>query len=51
MLLDKAARERGWIDTTRLEDLLGNNGTRPKIDGQSVWTLLSLELWARAFLD
>ena len=50
-LLDKTARERGWIDTTRLEDLLGNNGTRPKIDGQSVWTLLSLELWARAFLD
>jgi asparagine synthase (glutamine-hydrolysing) len=50
-LLDKTARERGWIDTKRLEGLLGKNGTRPGIDGQSVWTLLSLELWARAFLD
>jgi asparagine synthase (glutamine-hydrolysing) len=50
-LLDKTARERGWIDTKKLEGLLGKNGTRPKIDGQSVWTLLTLELWARAFLD
>jgi asparagine synthase (glutamine-hydrolysing) len=50
-LLDKKARERGWIDTGRLETLLGTNGNRPQIDGQSVWTLMSLELWARAFLD
>jgi asparagine synthase (glutamine-hydrolysing) len=50
-LLDKRARERGWIDTTRLETLMGGNGRAPAIDGQSVWTLLSLELWARAFLD
>jgi asparagine synthase (glutamine-hydrolysing) len=44
-LLDKRARERGWIDTKQLETLL------PRLDGQSTWTLLSLELWARAFLD
>jgi asparagine synthase (glutamine-hydrolysing) len=50
-LLDKRARERGWLDTTRLEMLLGNNGRKRAIDGQSVWTLLTLELWARAFLD
>ena len=50
-LLDKRARERGWIDTTRLETLLDGNGNASAIDGQSVWTLLSLELWARAFLD
>jgi asparagine synthase (glutamine-hydrolysing) len=50
-LLDKRARERGWIDTGRLEQLLGSNGNAPAIDGQSTWTLLSLELWARAFLD
>jgi asparagine synthase (glutamine-hydrolysing) len=50
-LLDKRARERGWIDSTRLEQLLGRNGRPPSIDGQSTWTLLSLELWAKAFLD
>jgi asparagine synthase (glutamine-hydrolysing) len=50
-LLDKRARERGWIDTRRLEQLLGRNGNAPMIDGQSTWTLLSLELWAKAFLD
>jgi asparagine synthase (glutamine-hydrolysing) len=50
-LLDKRARERGWIDTARLEHLLERNGNVPAIDGQSTWTLLSLELWARAFLD
>jgi len=50
-LLDQRARQRGWFDTTRLETLLGRNGKRPQIDGQSVWTLLCLELWAREFLD
>jgi asparagine synthase (glutamine-hydrolysing) len=62
-LLDKRARERGWIDTKNLERMLPpasaadqpSRGFQPRangtIDGQSVWTLLSLELWARAFLD
>ncbi len=78
-LLSKQARERGWIDTKKLERMLpggppspagrGGQGVRTnqpsrgsqpraqprkngaKIDGQSVWTLLSLELWAQAFLD
>jgi asparagine synthase (glutamine-hydrolysing) len=54
-LLDKRARERGWIDTKKLERMLPPGGSQPRangtIDGQSVWTLLSLELWARAFLD
>ena len=51
MLLDKRARERGWIDTARLDTLLGGNGEPLALDGQSVWTLLSLELWAREVLD
>jgi asparagine synthase (glutamine-hydrolysing) len=75
-LLSQRARERGWIDSTKLERMLpvasatvqpstqstpsGRRGSQPRahsrangagIDGQSVWTLLSLELWARAFLD
>jgi asparagine synthase (glutamine-hydrolysing) len=48
-LFNKRARERGWIDTRRLEPMLGRNGKRPTIDGQSVWTLMCLELWAGAF--
>jgi len=63
-LLDKRARERGWIDTRQLETMLPaasaarrpSRGYQPRntgtlLDGQSTWTLLSLELWAKAFLD
>jgi asparagine synthase (glutamine-hydrolysing) len=48
-LLDQRARERGWFDHRRLETLLAPNGS--SADGQSIWTLLCLELWAREFLD
>ena len=51
MLLDRRARQRGWFDGSRVEALLGRNGRRRCRDGQSVWTLLCLELWAREFLD
>jgi asparagine synthase (glutamine-hydrolysing) len=63
VLLEKRARERGWIDTEKLERMLPvasatdqpSRGFTPResarLDGQSAWTLLSLELWARAFLD
>src|SRR6266516_5568182 len=50
-LLDRRARARGWFDAASVEKLLAPNGARPPTDGQSVWTLLCLELWARAFLD
>jgi asparagine synthase (glutamine-hydrolysing) len=51
ILLDPQARARGWFDAKRVEALLGHNGRAPSRDGQSVWTLLCLELWAREFLD
>jgi asparagine synthase (glutamine-hydrolysing) len=51
ILLDPRARARGWFDAKRVESLLGHNGRAPTRDGQSVWTLLCLELWAREFLD
>jgi asparagine synthase (glutamine-hydrolysing) len=51
ILLDQRARARGWFDPKRVEALLGHNGRAPSRDGQSVWTLLCLELWAREFLD
>ncbi len=50
-LLSRQARQRGWFAVKPLEALLAAtpaNGTRY---GQSIWTLLCLELWARAFLD
>ena len=50
-LLDERARQRRWFDAARLEALLGRNGSERPRDGQSIWTLLCLELWARAFLD
>jgi asparagine synthase (glutamine-hydrolysing) len=63
VLLDQRARQRGWVDTRQLETLLPvatatdqpSRGYQPRntppIDGQSIWTLLCLELWAREFLD
>jgi len=51
ILLDPRARARGWFDAKRVESLLRHDGRGPQRDGQSVWTLLCLELWAREFLD
>ena len=51
ILLDGRAQRRGWFETRRVQALLTANGNGRKVDGQSVWTLLCLELWAREFLD
>jgi len=51
VLLDRRARERGWLDATRVETLLSSRDRPGARYGQSVWTLLCLELWARAFFD
>jgi asparagine synthase (glutamine-hydrolysing) len=59
VLLDQRARQRGWFDAAGVERLLGaasaagqpSRGSQPRVDGQSIWTLLCLELWAREFLD
>jgi asparagine synthase (glutamine-hydrolysing) len=51
MLLDRRARDRGWFDSAQVEMLFERNGSDRSSDGQSIWTLLCLELWARAFLD
>ncbi len=51
VLLDRRARERGWLDATRVETLLSSRDRPWARYGQSVWTLLCLELWARAFFD
>jgi asparagine synthase (glutamine-hydrolysing) len=51
VLLDLRARERGWFDSKGVEALLARQRNGRPTDGQSVWTLLCLELWAREFLD
>jgi len=51
ILLDRRAHERGWLDRKRVEDLLSTRAASRAPRGQPVWTLLCLELWARAFLD
>ncbi|HEX4601155.1 MAG TPA: asparagine synthase (glutamine-hydrolyzing) [Gemmatimonadales bacterium] len=50
ILLDRRASERGWLDPKRLETLLARGAGRARY-GQVVWTLVCLELWARAFFD
>jgi hypothetical protein len=49
ILLDQRARSRGGFDMQGMDALLTRNGR--SADGQSIWTLLCLELWAREFLD
>ncbi len=51
ILLGRRARERGWLEPTRVEALLGNHAASAPRRGQAIWTLVCLELWARAFLD
>ena len=50
-LLGRRARERGWLEPQHVEALLEPGATAHSRRGQSIWTLLCLELWARAFLD
>ena len=50
VLLSRRSRERGWLAADRVERLLSARAMAPRY-GQTVWTLLCLELWAQAFLD
>jgi asparagine synthase (glutamine-hydrolysing) len=51
VLLDPRARQRGWFDPKGVEALLAPRRNGRPTDGQSVWTLLCLELWAQEFLS
>jgi asparagine synthase (glutamine-hydrolysing) len=50
VLLDPRARQRGWFDPKGVEAFLAPWRNSRPTDGQSVWTLLCLELWAQEFL-
>ncbi len=49
MLLSERARNRGFFDPREVKRMI----EQPQRDelGLQVWTLLSVELWCRAFLD
>jgi asparagine synthase (glutamine-hydrolysing) len=51
VLLDFRARERKWFDPKGVAALLAPQRDGRPTDGQSIWTLLCLELWAQEFLD
>jgi asparagine synthase (glutamine-hydrolysing) len=50
LLLGKRLRERGWFNPQRLTALVESHWAGGN-HGQALWSLLSLELWARTFLD
>jgi asparagine synthase (glutamine-hydrolysing) len=50
LLLSERSRRRGIFDTAAVERLLDDPGRGGALD-LPVWTLLSFELWCRAFLD
>jgi asparagine synthase (glutamine-hydrolysing) len=51
VLLDKRCRDRGWLDPKGVERVLNGTGTRDDRRARQVFTLLCLELWARAWVD
>jgi len=50
-LLDEPARARGWFDPSAMSALIDAHKQRRQNHSRQLWTLWSLELWARAFLD
>jgi asparagine synthase (glutamine-hydrolysing) len=50
LLLTKRSRERGFFNPIAIENLVRRHEAGRPLDLQ-VWTLLSFELWCRAFID
>jgi len=50
LLLTKRSRERGYFDPAAIENLVRSHEGGRQLD-LHVWTLLSFELWCRAFID
>ena len=50
VLLSETTRRRGILDPGYIESLLRRHGAGKPLD-LSLWTLVSLELWCRTFLD
>jgi asparagine synthase (glutamine-hydrolysing) len=50
LLLTKRSRERGFFDPVAVESLVRSHEQGRPLD-MHIWTLLSFELWCRAFID
>jgi asparagine synthase (glutamine-hydrolysing) len=50
VLLGRTMRERGWFHAPLLETMVQSHWAGAS-HGQTLWSLLCLELWARTFLD
>ena len=50
VLLGRQMRERGWFNASLIERLVEAQWAGES-NGQALWSLLCLELWARTFLD
>ena len=51
VLLDRRTRERGLINPTAVERLLGAHRDGTTAGGDAIWALVNLELWYRTFID
>jgi asparagine synthase (glutamine-hydrolysing) len=51
VLLDRRARDRGWIDPRAVEGALRAPAARGDRGARRLWALVCLELWAQTFLD
>ena len=51
ILLDRRARDRGWIDARETACLLEQHRRGARDHAKRLWALVSLELWARQHVD
>ena len=51
VLLDRRARERGWLDPAAVEHVLADSDLRDERRAKQVFTLVCLELWAQCWID
>ncbi len=51
LLSDKRMRERGWLDPQAVGTIVDEHMTGRRDHALSIWSLMTLELWARRFLD
>src|SRR5207249_11885547 len=51
VLLDPAARRRGWFAPGAVERVLADSRARGARRARQVWALVCLELWAQSALD
>jgi asparagine synthase (glutamine-hydrolysing) len=51
VLLDPRARQRGLFDSTAVERILARHSRGDEAAGDTIWSLLNLELWYRTSID